>query len=154
MATTPPADLRAAWREAIHAAGLRVTVQRQDLLAAVWRLRHATPERLVADLGAAGSPMSLSTVYRGLEALEAIGLVRHAHLGGVGPTYHIAVESPHLHLRCNGCRQVTSLPPEVAGGFVAEVAQRTGFTVDITHGAVYGICAACAEQAVAGQEER
>jgi Fur family ferric uptake transcriptional regulator len=125
---------------------MRVTPQREQLLAGVWRLRHATAESLVGDLSAAGAPMSLSTVYRGLEALESIGLVRHAHLGGGGPTYHIAVESPHLHLRCNRCHAVASLPPESAAQFVARVHALTGFRVDITHGAVYGLCATCAGQ--------
>lgn len=146
MVTVPPADLRAAWRQAIHAAGMRVTPQREELLAAIWRLRHATADSLVTDVTLAGAPMSLSTVYRGLDALESIGLVRHAHLGGGGPTYHIAVESPHLHLRCNRCAGVTSMPPDTAADFVAQVARRTGFLVDITHGAVYGLCADCAAE--------
>jgi Fur family ferric uptake transcriptional regulator len=145
MVPLPPADLQQAWRDAIHAAGGRVTPQREALLAAVWRLRHATAESLAAELARSDDSVSLSTVYRGLEALEAIGLVRHAHLGAGGPTYHIAAEAHHIHLQCNTCGRVISLATSVADGFVAAIAQRTGFAADVTHAAVYGRCAQCAK---------
>ncbi len=143
MSPAPPADLQQAWREQIHAAGMRVTPQREALLAAVWRMRHATAESLVAELERADSAVNLSTVYRALDALERIGLVRHAHLGAGTPTYHISVESPHLHLQCTVCGKVISLPVAQAQGFVEHLAARTGFEADITHAAIYGRCADC-----------
>jgi len=76
--------------------------------------------------------------------LQSIGLVRHAHLGAGGPTYHIAVEEPHIHLQCNTCLRVISISPDLADGFVAAIALRTGFAADVTHSAVYGRCADCA----------
>lgn len=144
MTRQPSADLQQSWRESIHAAGMRVTPQREALLAAVWRLRHATAESLVTELARADAAVNLSTVYRGLEALESIGLVRHAHLGSGGPTYHIAVESPHVHLRCDGCGRVVSVSPDLAQPFVEAVAGATGFTADVTHAAVHGRCRECA----------
>lgn len=146
---TPPAELRAGWREAIRRAGLRVTPQREAVLAAVWRQRHATADSLVAELAAADSAVNLSTVYRSLEALEQIGLVRHAHLGAGAPTYHIAVERPHLHLQCLSCGSVRSLPADAAAAFAADIERETGFVADFTHAAIHGTCADCV---VAGAE--
>lgn len=143
MTKQPSADLQQSWRASIHSAGMRVTPQREALLAAVWRLRHATAESLVAELARADAAVNLSTVYRGLEALQSIGLVRHAHLGAGGPTYHIAVESPHVHLRCDGCGGVFSVSPLLAQPFVDAIAGQTGFAADITHAAVHGRCRAC-----------
>ena len=140
---TPPADLRAGWRDAIRQAGLRVTPQREAVLAAVWRQRHATADSLVAELAATDAGVNLSTVYRSLEALEQIGLVRHAHLGAGAPTYHIAVERPHLHLQCLSCGSVRSLPAEAAAGFTAQIERRTGFRADLTHAAIHGTCPDC-----------
>lgn len=140
---TPPADLRAGWRDAIRRAGLRVTPQREAVLAAVWRQRHATADSLVAELAAADSAVNLSTVYRSLEALEQIGLVRHAHLGAGSPTYHIAVEHPHLHLQCRSCGRLQSLPVEAAASFAGEIERETGFLADFTHAAIHGTCAEC-----------
>jgi Fur family ferric uptake transcriptional regulator len=123
---------------------MRVTPQREALLAAVWRLRHATAESLQTALAASDASVNLSTVYRGLDALERLGLVRHAHLGTGGPTYHIAEEAPHIHLQCNECGRVIPMSASPAEAFVAAIVERTGFQADITHAAIYGRCAQCA----------
>lgn len=143
MSPEPPADLLQAWREQIHAAGMRVTPQREALLASVWRLRHATADTLVTDLAQADASVNLSTVYRGLEALERIGLVRHAHLGAGTPTYHISAAAPHLHLQCNACGRVISMELAATADFAALVQERTGFEADLAHGAIYGRCREC-----------
>ena len=143
MTPEPPAELRRAWRDAIHDAGMRVTPQREALLASVWRLRHSTAETLVADLARADASVNLSTVYRGLDALARIGLVRHAHLGNGSPTFHIARESAHIHLQCNGCSSVISIGVGEADGFADRIADLTGFRADMTHAAIYGLCAQC-----------
>lgn len=143
MHPDPPIDLRQSWRDRIHSDGMRVTPQREALLAAVWRLRHATAESLQAELAGTDDAVNLSTVYRGLDALERIGLVRHTHLGTGSPTYHISAESPHIHLQCNTCGEVMSIPAADAGSFLEQIEAATGFVADITHAAIYGTCADC-----------
>ena len=155
MSLEPPAELRQAWRQRIHAAGMRVTPQREALLASVWRLRHATADTLVADLARADASVNLSTVYRGLEALERIGLVRHAHLGAGTPTYHISDAAGHLHLQCNACGRVISMDLAAADDFAALLQRRTGFEADLAHGAIYGRCRECvvAGRVAEGEDE-
>ncbi len=150
MTPEPPTELRNSWRAVIHAAGMRVTPQREALMASVWRLRHATADSLVADLAGADASVNLSTVYRGLDVLERIGLVRHAHLGSGTPTYHIATASHHVHLQCNDCGRVSSIAVAEAAQFISEVRSRTGFEADLTHAAIYGRCRECAVAATAG----
>jgi Fur family ferric uptake transcriptional regulator len=50
--------------------------------------------------------VNASTVYRTLEVLEELGLVRHAHLSDRAPTYHSSSDHEHFHLVCRNCPPV------------------------------------------------
>jgi len=86
--------------------GLRLTPQRELVLAAVRELGHATPEEVAEKVRQSHPGINLSTVYRNLETLENVGLVQHTHLGHGGATYHAAEELTHLHLVCGTCGSV------------------------------------------------
>lgn len=113
------------------------------MLAAVVTLRHATPEQVHAYVVDRGEQMSLSTIYRVLEVLEEVGLVRHTHIESGATTYHAADGPPHLHLRCQRCGAVSSLPTEVGEPFAREVEARSGFIPDLTHAGIHGVCRTC-----------
>src|ERR1041384_2456362 len=66
--------------DALRSRGLRMTVQRQLVMEAVERLGHATPEQVHGQVTRTAAGINLTTVYRTLELLEQIGLVRHTHL--------------------------------------------------------------------------
>ncbi|MEZ5194785.1 MAG: transcriptional repressor, partial [Nocardioides sp.] len=72
----------------LRSSGYRLTAQRELVLEAVDRLGHATPDEVFAEVRAHSSAINISTVYRTLEVLEGLGLVRHAHLSDRAPTYH------------------------------------------------------------------
>lgn len=125
--------------------GLRLTPQRELVLAAVRELDHATPEEVAERVRLTHPGINLSTVYRNLETLENVGLVQHSHLGHGGATYHASEVLTHLHLVCGSCGVVGDAPIEVAANFVNTLADDYGFKTDVTHFAVYGTCAACAQ---------
>ena len=133
----------------LRARGLRLTSQRQRVLAAVAALSHGTPEeigaRLRADAGPDGAAPDTSTVYRTLELLERLGLVWHTHLGKGAPVYH-AAEHPHLHVVCQVCGEVSSVDPTLLEAAAERLAADLGFTVDVGHVALSGTCRACAEK--------
>src|SRR5436309_2716679 len=85
------ADLAARLRQR----GMRRTAQREQVLAAVRDLGHATPEQLAE----AVPGVDLTTVYRTLELLEDLGLVKHTHLGHGAPAYRPAGDD-HIHVVC------------------------------------------------------
>ena len=87
--------------------------------------------------------VNLSTVYRTLEVLEDVGLVTHAHIGHGAPTYHAVDEELHIHLVCDRCRKVLSVPADTALTFTNALAKDFGFATDIAHVSVHGLCAAC-----------
>lgn len=133
--------------EQLRAQGRRMTPQRQRVLDAVSALAHATPDEVVTAVGAdGGTPLSPSTVYRALEALESLGVVGHTHLDHRAPTYHLADHADHVHLVCRGCGRVDQCDREAAAGFEGNVLQATGFVADVTHMAIHGWCRACASQ--------
>ena len=107
--------------------GLRLTPQRELVLAAVRELGHATPEEVAEKVRLTHPGINLSTVYRNLETLENVGLVQHTHLGHGGATYHAAEELTHLHLVCGKCGSVGDAPIDVAANFVQNLSGAYGF---------------------------
>lgn len=133
-----PAD----WRSALRDKGYRLTPQRELILAAVDELGHATPDEVLAKVQETASTVNASTVYRTLEVLEELGLVRHAHLTDRAPTYHSVRGHEHFHLVCRGCHAVTSVDVAEATPFL-EVLGARGFVPDLGHLTVFGRCADC-----------
>jgi Fur family ferric uptake transcriptional regulator len=131
-----------ALRRTLHERGLRMTPQRQLVLDAVRELGHATPEQVCGKVQLAAPAVNITTVYRTLDLLERLGLVRHTHLGHGAPNYS-AHEHEHVHLVCHHCGGVTEVPTDV----MAEVAERLdtafGFELDVAHVALSGLCRAC-----------
>ncbi len=133
--------------ERLRAQGRRMTPQRRRVLEAVSTLGHATPEDVVGAVGRDGGPaLSPSTVYRALDALEALGAVAHTHLDHRAPVYHPAEHADHIHLVCRACGRVDQCEREAAISFVEQVRSSHGFVADLTHMAVHGWCSTCAGQ--------
>ena len=135
------------WQDALREKGYRLTPQRQLVLEAVTTLGHATVEDVLGEVRRTASGVNITTVYRTLELLEEIGLVTHVHLQHGSPTYHATdVGSEHVHLVCRGCNRVIEAPVDIAQPVVREASRRHGFTVDVTHLAVFGLCRECVEE--------
>ncbi len=134
------------WDRRLREHGFRITPQRQLVLEAVERLRHGTPEEILVEVQRIASGVNLSTVYRTLEVLEDVGLVTHAHIGHGAPTYHAVDEHMHIHLVCDRCAKVTSVPADMASDFVARLNAEHGFVTDISHVSIHGWCLTCIDE--------
>ncbi len=99
------------WRARLRERGYRLTPQRELILEAVNTLGHATPDEVLAEVRTHSSAVNASTIYRTLEVLEELGLVRHAHLSDRAPTYHSVTGHEHFHLVCRNCQRVVSVEP-------------------------------------------
>lgn len=132
-------DLRAKLR----GSGYRLTPQRELILDAVDTLGHATPDEVLAEVRKSSSALNISTVYRTLEVLEQLGLVRHAHLSDRAPTYHSIRDHEHFHLVCRNCHKVLSVGPDVLQPLLASLDTDFGFTADVGHLTVFGTCKDC-----------
>lgn len=130
----------------LRAAGGRATPARRaivEVLVGGDDHQHLTADEVAARVQEVLPDVALSTVYRSMEALEALGFVEHLHLGH-GPTvYHLADEH-HLHLVCEGCGAVTEVPDSTLDAIGAEIRRRHRFRIEPRHFALSGRCAGCA----------
>ena len=129
----------------LRRSGHRLTPQRELILKAVEKLGHATPDEVLAEVRRQSQAVNVSTVYRTLEVLEQLGLVRHAHLSDRAPTYHSVGGHEHFHLVCRKCERVFSVEDDEAASFVAALDSQHGFTADVGHLTVHGLCRDCKE---------
>jgi Fur family ferric uptake transcriptional regulator len=135
-------DGPAALRRTLHQRGLRMTPQRQLVLDAVRELGHATPEQVCAQVQRTAPAVNITTVYRTLDLMERLGLVRHTHLGHGAPSYSER-EHEHVHLVCHACGAVEEMPPDLMTGLADRLRESAGFDLDVTHVALSGRCAGC-----------
>ena len=132
-------------QETLRAKGYRLTPQRQLVLDAVTELGHATPDEACAWVKERSSAVNISTIYRTLELLEELGLVKHAHLSHGAPTYHAATAPEHVHLICRTCGTVSEVTPETVAPLVDRLDRNEGFVADVGHLTVFGTCRNCRE---------
>lgn len=140
MSTVTVADPLTA---ALRARGMRVTPQRREVLDAVHGLGHATAEQIAAQVSGA----DLTTVYRTLQLLEDLGLLAHTHLGHGAPAYRPA-DDAHVHVICHNCGSVLDAPPNLTDELAHRLRTELGFSLDVAHFTVFGLCADCAASSV------
>ena len=120
----------------IRRSGYKATPQRLAVLEAVAAEQHQSLEGIRARCPEVG----MVTVYRALDLLSGLGLVRRLDLGG-GPRYELA-EDHHHHLICEGCGDITEF--EQCPVDLQDLPRAGGdFEVRAHCLEVYGTCSAC-----------
>ena len=132
-------------QDRLRARGLRWTPQRRMLVEVLSAADgHVTGSELVERCRALDPATTPSTVYRTLDVLEDLGLVRHGHGPDGREEFHMLPEAEHGHLYCQVCRGTWNLNAREAGGIMRSLAQRRAFVVDLSHVTIVGRCADCA----------
>ncbi len=137
-------------RERLHERGLRWTPQRRLLVEVLANTDgHITGAELVERCREQDPEVTPSTVYRTLDVLEDIGLIRHAHGLDGREEFHVRPAREHGHMHCSVCHQAW----EIGAADVAELAddleRSRGFRMDLGHLSVVGICRDCQESSEA-----
>ena len=133
-------------REELRARGLRWTPQRRALLEVLLQGEgHVTGAELVDRCRAVDPTTVPSTVYRTLDVLEELGVVRHAHGIDGREEFHILPAADHGHLHCTNCHGAWELGAEEAATLMAELERSRGFRVQLSHVSIAGLCRGCAE---------
>jgi Fur family transcriptional regulator, ferric uptake regulator len=128
--------------------GLRVSAARRLVLETLFAADGPRSAEQIADGVSGRVPRSdRASVYRNLETLEQLGLVRHVHLGHGPGLYQLVTGSEVEYLVCESCNAVRALPaPELDE--VREAIRRTaGFEARFGHFPIVGLCPECAAQA-------
>jgi Fe2+ or Zn2+ uptake regulation protein len=126
----------AALLNTVRAHGLRVSTARRCVLDALL----ATDQPLTADEIAGGA--DVASVYRNLETLETIGIVRHMHLGHGPGRYALSARSGGW-ATCEGCKRSTPLAPSALERIRDVVLQEAGFDASFGHFPIVGRCPDC-----------
>lgn len=138
------------WRSArqqLRARGMRWTPQRRLLLGVLAEAEgHVTASELIERCRSRDPATTPSTVYRTLDVLEEIGLVRHAHAVDGREEYHVLPATEHGHLHCTGCGRSWEIEADEAAALVGALHAERGFSVDLSHLTVAGRCAECPQE--------
>jgi Fur family transcriptional regulator, ferric uptake regulator len=126
----------------VRSHGLRLSTARRLVLEALYR----EPGPLTADQIA--GDMDVASVYRNLETLEEIGLVRHVHLGHGPGLYARSSAGAREYLVCDACGGVTAVEPERLDEIRALIRAQFGHEARFTHFPIAGECADCAAGAI------
>ena len=129
--------------ELLRSRGLRMTPQRRAIVAEIMRTQgHISPTALTKKVQDEMPGVNASTIYRTLTMLEEVGVLAHAHLES-GAEYHRAEDAGHVHLACSRCGAEDDLSLEEADALQRLIERHRGFTPDLTHFAISGLCADC-----------
>ena len=130
--------------EQLRARGLRWTRQRRALVEVLSLVSgHVTGSELVERSRAIDPGTTPSTVYRTLDVLEELGLVRHGHGADGREEFHVLPEAEHGHLHCAACGGTWELSTDDASDLVRGIRARRRFVVDLSHVTVVGRCEGC-----------
>jgi Fe2+ or Zn2+ uptake regulation protein len=127
----------------MRADGLRVTSARRLLLAALWEADEPLSADALADR--LGGRSDLGSVYRNLEALERLGLIRHVHLGHGAGLYARSGLGRREYLLCDSCGAHLAVEPTELDDIRDLVRRRFGYEARFTHFPVAGLCPRCAK---------
>ncbi len=122
--------------------GYRLTPQRT----LVWDVlrehgSHMSAEDVCGKVQEQFPHINISTVYRTLELLVDLDLVRETHLGPTRRFFEVEEEIPHHHLVCDGCGRVTHMHDEDLGDLAPLLRRAQDFAIrEVT---VFGLCGAC-----------
>jgi Fur family peroxide stress response transcriptional regulator len=146
-----PAESRfARLDEACRKRGIPLTVQRRSVFAAVLaRSDHPTAEQVFQDIRADVPGISRTTVYRALDTLVEMGLVRKASHLGAAARFDPNTERHH-HIVCRKCETVVDLSARALDGLSIPDLRKQGFIVDDYSIHFTGLCTACRVRGGAG----
>jgi Fur family ferric uptake transcriptional regulator len=130
----------AALLNTVRAHGLRVSSARRAVLASLL----AADVPLTAEQIAGGA--DVASVYRNLDALEAIGIVRHVHLGHGPGRYALSARSGGW-ATCEACGRSTPQAPTALERIRHAVLDAAGFDAGFGHFPIVGRCPDCIARA-------
>ncbi len=139
---------------ALRARGMRVSAARRLLLAALVAARRPVPaDELASGLSGQLPGSDLASIYRNLETLEELGVVRHVHIGHGPGLYALAGPTDAEYVLCNRCHGFRAMERDEAERVREAVTEITGHAPRFGHFPLVGVCASCREQGVRPQAQ-
>ncbi len=140
------ADLEEAIK-VVRDGGLRATSARRLVLEALLAARGPISAEDIADgLGGRMTQSDIASVYRNLETLGELGLVRHFHAGHGPGRYVLEGLGDSEYLACESCGALESVDPASLDGVRTAVRELSGFEARFSHFPIVGLCPKCARK--------
>lgn len=143
------ADPAPALERALQARGYRLTAARRAILNALATAGdHPTADELAAAVASAARESATPgvgrmTVYRTLDLLSELGLLRPVYQGTGAAHYVLLLDGHHHHLVCSRCRRVIEFDDCALADLAEAVGRKYGFAVEGHLLEFYGRCAEC-----------
>lgn len=133
--------------------GYRLTPQRYMILSVIQEANaHLSIDQITERVQQRNPNVSLSTIYRTLELLLKLNLIRESHLPGEQAYYEAVEGHAHHHLICRGCRAIIHLDDTLLGNLHEQLQEKFHFhnlTLDLV---AAGYCTHC-WQTLQGSEQ-
>jgi Fur family ferric uptake transcriptional regulator len=127
--------------------GHRSSGARAEVIDAIADLGCSITAREIADLlRERDSGVGLASIYRALELLDRLGLVKRFELGEGSARYEPASPTGHHHhhIVCDSCGKVESFEDEALERSIHALSERADFNVAAHDVTLHGECPACA----------
>lgn len=139
----PATDIDAA-EQLLRARGHRVSSARRLVLVALFAAEGPVSAEEIADgLGGRFPRSELTSVYRNLETMEQLGLVRHLHLGHGPGRYRLAGADEQAYMVCERCERVDVVDSAALDEARDALVRAVGYEASFVHFPIVGVCPSC-----------
>jgi len=122
---------------------MRLTSQRQVILEELSKVKsHPTANEMYDMVRKRLPRIGLGTVYRNLDLLAELGIIRKLEVGGEQKRFD-SVISPHYHIRCIKCNRVDDIFIKIDRGLENSAASCCDYKILDHHVQFSGICSKC-----------
>ncbi len=130
----------------LTSSGYRLTSARRAIINALVESHgHITADNLAALVREVSPQVGRMTVYRTLDLLCELGLIRPVFLGTGAGHYILLDGGSHHHLICNQCQRVIDFDRCGASKLAQTIGQQLNFQVQSHLLEIYGLCEKCRE---------
>ena len=131
-------------RKTLNVTGMRVTNQRALILEIIRHGRgHLDADEVYRRARQKQPRLSLSTVYRTLQAFKRLGLIEEVHFDEAHHHYEVKPLSEHHHLVCLGCGKIIEFHYPLARYVKKNVSEAKDFDIVSTEVRMTGYCPQC-----------
>lgn len=130
----------------LREAGYKITPARMAVLEVIHASeRHLTSAEVLGQIDARQPSIGRASVFRALELLSALAIIRPTYLEARTPAYVLmSQEGHHSHIVCTACNRVIELDECHVDNLVYDLEQRYGVRLTGHMLEFYGICESCA----------
>lgn len=136
-------------KQRLQARHYKLTTQRRTVLEAFLSHpdQHLSAEDVYGILRNQSMDIGLATVYRSLELLAKLGILKQMEFGDGCSRYEVGTMTPdihqHHHLICLKCGKVAEFPDDLLDDLEQDVSRKTNFQIEDHQVKFFGYCKEC-----------